>query len=77
MLKQYFKLDLWSSYLLALTILIISVLFLGMIGPFLISAKSTILVWMGVISILLLYPFLVFIFARPLFKKLMKTGRYL
>lgn len=70
MLKQYFKLDAWSTYLLALVLLVLSILALGVLGPALISAKSTIAVWAGIALVLVVYPFLMFVFGRPFVRKL-------
>lgn len=70
MLKQYFKLDLWHEYVLALMLLGLTILFLGFIGPTLVSAASTFAVLLGLILVFLVYPFLMFVFGKPLYKRL-------
>lgn len=70
MLKEYFKFDMWNTYLLAMILLVLSVVSLGMIGPALISAESTIAVWIGIAYLILVYPFLMFLFGMPLMRKL-------
>lgn len=73
MLKEYFKFDMWNTYLLIMILIVLSIVSLGMIGPALISAKSTIAVWSGIVYLLTVYPALMFLFGMPLMRKMRRS----
>lgn len=70
MLSKYFHLTEWKIYMLILAILGLTILVFGFLGPYLISAKCTYSVLLGLGVIFVVYPFVVFIFGKPLFSKL-------